>query len=71
MRVLVDTSAWVDFLHGFPSPAADALAELLRSDDDACAGAQVLEDVITVEALAIPGMEGGRGFPYKDRARQE
>ncbi|HLA77737.1 MAG TPA: PIN domain-containing protein [Vicinamibacteria bacterium] len=36
MRVLVDTSAWVDFLNGFPSPAADALADLLRGDDDVC-----------------------------------
>jgi len=36
VRVLVDTSAWVDFLNGFPSPAADALADLLRGDDDVC-----------------------------------
>ena len=36
MRVLVDTSAWVDFLNGHPSPAADALDALLRGDDDAC-----------------------------------
>ena len=36
MRVLVDTSAWVDFLNDFKSPAADALADLLRGDDDVC-----------------------------------
>jgi predicted nucleic acid-binding protein len=36
VRVLVDTSAWVDFLNDFKSPAADALAELLRGDDDVC-----------------------------------
>ena len=36
MRVLVDTSAWVDFLSDFKSPAADALAELLQGDDDVC-----------------------------------
>jgi hypothetical protein len=34
VRVLVDTSAWADFLNGFPSPVADALADLLRGDDD-------------------------------------
>jgi predicted nucleic acid-binding protein len=36
VRVLVDTSAWVDFLNGFPSSAADALADLLKGDDDVC-----------------------------------
>jgi predicted nucleic acid-binding protein len=34
MSVLVDTSAWVDYLNGFPSPAADALADLLQDDGD-------------------------------------
>lgn len=45
MRVLVDTSAWVDFLNGFPSPAADALAELLRGDDDVCTCGIVVAEV--------------------------
>jgi predicted nucleic acid-binding protein len=36
VRVLVDTSAWADFLNGFPSPAAEALAELLEGDGDVC-----------------------------------
>jgi predicted nucleic acid-binding protein len=34
--VLVDTSAWVDFLNGFPSPEADAVAGLLAGEDDVC-----------------------------------
>ena len=41
----MDTSAWVDFLNGFPSPAADALAELLRSDDDVCTCGIVVAEV--------------------------
>ncbi len=45
MRVLVDTSAWVDFLNGFPSAAADALADLLRGDDDACTCGIVVAEV--------------------------
>jgi predicted nucleic acid-binding protein len=43
--VLVDTSAWVDFLNGFPSPAADALAELLQGDDDVCTCGIVVAEV--------------------------
>jgi hypothetical protein len=45
VRVLVDTSVWVDFLNGFPSPAADALAELLRGDDDVCTCGIVVAEV--------------------------
>jgi predicted nucleic acid-binding protein len=45
VRVLVDTSAWVDFLNGFPSPAADALAELLQGDDEVCTCGIVVAEV--------------------------
>jgi predicted nucleic acid-binding protein len=45
LRVLVDTSAWADFLNGFPSPEADALAELLRGDDDVCTCGIVVAEV--------------------------
>ncbi len=45
MRVLVDTSAWADFLNGFPSPVADALADLLRGDDDVCTCGIVVAEV--------------------------
>jgi predicted nucleic acid-binding protein len=34
MRVLVDTSVWIDFVNGHPSPEADALARYLDSDAD-------------------------------------
>ena len=45
MRVLVDTSAWADFLNGFASPEADALAEILRGDDDVCTCGIVVAEV--------------------------
>jgi predicted nucleic acid-binding protein len=45
VRVLVDTSAWVDFLNGFPSPAADALAGVLGGDDDVCTCGLVVAEV--------------------------
>jgi predicted nucleic acid-binding protein len=45
VRVLVDTSAWVDFLNGFPSPAAEALAGLLQGDDDVCTCGIVVAEV--------------------------
>jgi predicted nucleic acid-binding protein len=43
--VLVDTSAWVDFLNGFPSEAADDLAELLDGDDEVCTCGIVVAEV--------------------------
>jgi predicted nucleic acid-binding protein len=45
VRVLVDTSAWADFLNGFPSPVADAVAELLGGDDDVCTCGIVVAEV--------------------------
>jgi predicted nucleic acid-binding protein len=45
VRVLVDTSAWVDFLNGFPSPAADALADLLEGDEEVCTCGIVVAEV--------------------------
>jgi hypothetical protein len=45
VRVLVDTSAWVDFLNGYSSPAADALAELLQGDADVCTCGIVVAEV--------------------------
>jgi predicted nucleic acid-binding protein len=45
VSVLVDTSAWVDYLNGFPSPAADALADLLQGDEDICTCGIVVAEV--------------------------
>ena len=32
MRVLVDTSVWVDFFNGYPSPEREALRRLIRDE---------------------------------------
>jgi predicted nucleic acid-binding protein len=45
LKVLVDTSAWADFLNGFPSAEAAALAHLLRGDDDVCTCGIVVAEV--------------------------
>jgi predicted nucleic acid-binding protein len=34
MRILVDTSVWVDFFNGHPSRQAETLARLIRDDAD-------------------------------------
>ena len=45
MKVLVDTSAWVDFLNGHESAVASALAELLQGQDDICTCGIVVTEV--------------------------
>lgn len=32
MRVLVDTSVWIDFFNGYPSPEAETLAQLIEDE---------------------------------------
>ena len=32
MRVLVDTSVWIDFFNGHPSPEAETLAQLIEDE---------------------------------------
>ncbi len=59
MRVLVDSSAWVDFFNGHPSPQADALARLIRQE----------ADVLTCGVVAAEVLQGIR-HP-KHRARIE
>lgn len=55
MRVLVDTSVWIDFFNGTSSPATDALARLI--EDDA--------DVVTCGLIAAELLQGVR----RDRQR--
>ena len=55
MRVLVDTSVWIDFFSGRPDPAASALARLI--DDEA--------DVLTCGLVAAELLQGVR----RDRQR--
>ena len=46
MRVLVDTSAWVDFFNGHPSPHAEALARLIREEADVLTCGVVVAEVL-------------------------
>lgn len=45
MKILVDTSVWVDFLNGHPSPERTTLARLLESDHDLCTCGVVIAEV--------------------------
>ncbi len=46
MRVLVDSSVWVDFFNGHPSPQADALARLIREEADVLTCGVVAAEVL-------------------------
>jgi predicted nucleic acid-binding protein len=45
LRVLVDTSAWVEFLNGTRSRHGDAVEALLRGDDEPCTCGIVVSEV--------------------------
>lgn len=45
MKVLVDTSAWVEFLNGRPSPERQAVDRLLEGEDDVCTCGVVVAEV--------------------------
>ncbi len=45
MRVLVDTSAWVDFLNGHASPERQAVAALLAGHDELCTCGLIVAEV--------------------------
>jgi predicted nucleic acid-binding protein len=45
LKVLVDTSAWVDFLNGHPSPVRQALVELIEGEDEVCTCGIVVAEV--------------------------
>ncbi|HYM62086.1 MAG TPA: PIN domain nuclease [Thermoanaerobaculia bacterium] len=46
MRVLVDTSVWVDFFNGYPSPHAETLARLIREEADLVTCGLVVSEVL-------------------------
>ena len=45
MKVLVDTSAWVDFLNGRPSAVRQALVELIEGEDEVCTCGIVVAEI--------------------------
>lgn len=53
MRVLVDTSAWVDFLNGYPSREHAAVKALIEGEDDLCTCGIVVSEV-------FQGLKDGR-----------
>lgn len=56
MRVLVDTSVWIDFFNGYTSPHAETLARLLRAEADVVTcgvvAAEVLQGIRRQKTLA-------------------
>jgi predicted nucleic acid-binding protein len=51
--VLVDTSAWVDFLNGHPSPEASATARLIREEADVVTCGVIAAEIL--QGLRRPG----------------
>jgi len=45
LRILVDTSAWVDFLNGHPSPEGSAVSALIAGEHDLCTCGIVVAEV--------------------------
>jgi hypothetical protein len=46
VRVLVDTSAWVEFLNGHRSPEREAVVRLLKGEDDICTCGVIVAEVL-------------------------
>jgi predicted nucleic acid-binding protein len=46
MRILVDTSVWVDFFNGHPSPHAETLTRLIREDADLVTCGLIVSEVL-------------------------
>jgi len=46
MRVLVDTSVWVDFFNGHLSPQAETLAHLIREETDVVTCGLIVSEVL-------------------------
>jgi predicted nucleic acid-binding protein len=46
MRILVDTSVWVDFFNGHPSPQAETLAHLIREEADVVTCGLIVSEVL-------------------------
>jgi predicted nucleic acid-binding protein len=56
VRVLVDSSAWIEFLNGSASPVAEEVDRLLGSDEEICTCGLVVTEV-------TQGLRRQRSFP--------
>jgi predicted nucleic acid-binding protein len=70
LRVLIDTSAWVDFLNGTSSTHADAVEALLRGDDEVYR--RLRERGVTIRStidciIAVIAEEAGCALLARDR----
>jgi len=45
LRILVDSSAWIDFFNGYTSPERQALADLFRGDHEICTCGVIVAEV--------------------------
>jgi len=61
-KVLIDTSAWVDFFNDYPTAHSRALAELIRGEDDLCTCGVVVAEVFQgLRRKQGSGRKAGRG----------
>jgi predicted nucleic acid-binding protein len=56
VRVLIDSSAWVEFLNGSPSPTADEVSQLLGDEAEICTCGLVVTEV-------LQGLRRESGYP--------
>ena len=45
MRILIDTSAWIDFLNGYASPERRAVAGLVAGEEELCTCGVIVAEV--------------------------
>ncbi|MCF8084212.1 MAG: PIN domain nuclease [Deltaproteobacteria bacterium] len=46
MKILVDTSVWIDFFNGFSSAPQVALRELLKAEEEVCISGYILAETL-------------------------
>ncbi|MDZ7696990.1 MAG: PIN domain-containing protein [Deltaproteobacteria bacterium] len=46
MKILVDTSVWIDFFNGVSSAPQAALRKLLEEEEDVCISAYILTETL-------------------------
>lgn len=46
LRILVDTSVWIDFFNGIPSTPQTYLKKLLENEEDVCVSKYILTEIL-------------------------